>query len=265
MIKTHYLQELNIKSSYIKKGDKGADVKRVQEWIMLWNLMNNEFEAPIAIDSDFGPGTLRAIKKFQDFKDLQPDGIIGNKTWRALTQNMKEAFSIIDKSSLSSLIIAYSEVHINAEAREIIQNKGPWVRAYTNGFDGSDYAWCMGFVMTILDQAYSTLGDDLINHIPYTLSCDGIGKFALEKKKLIRNKAIKTPEKQIKPGDIFLRCSKTNDRDWTHTGFVTKVKGNIIHTIEGNTNDEGIRDGFEVCRRERNLKKENLDIFNLIA
>lgn len=34
-----------------------------------------------------------------------------------------------------------------------------------------------------------------------------------------------------------------------HAGFVTAVKGNRIETIEGNSNDEGSREGHEVCRK----------------
>ena len=33
-----------------------------------------------------------------------------------------------------------------------------------------------------------------------------------------------------------------------HAGFVSAVTGNRIQTIEGNSNDEGSREGYEVCR-----------------
>lgn len=36
-----------------------------------------------------------------------------------------------------------------------------------------------------------------------------------------------------------------------HTGIVVNVVGIHIETIEGNTNDEGSREGFEVARRKR--------------
>lgn len=38
-----------------------------------------------------------------------------------------------------------------------------------------------------------------------------------------------------------------------HTGIVEIVIGDILHTIEGNTNDTGSREGYEVCRKERNI------------
>jgi len=39
--------------------------------------------------------------------------------------------------------------------------------------------------------------------------------------------------------------------DWTNTGFAFGYDGGTIQTIEGNTNDEGSREGYEVCRRTR--------------
>jgi hypothetical protein len=40
---------------------------------------------------------------------------------------------------------------------------------------------------------------------------------------------------------------------WSHIGIVEEVKSSAILTIEGNTNDSGSAEGFEVCRRTRGL------------
>lgn len=53
-------------------------------------------------------------------------------------------------------------------------------------------------------------------------------------------------------GDIFIIGY---DKGLGHAGFVERVDGEIIHTIEGNTNDTGSREGYEVCRRERKIAK----------
>lgn len=50
------------------------------------------------------------------------------------------------------------------------------------------------------------------------------------------------------PGDIFIM---DYGKGQGHTGIVEKVEKNLIHTIEGNTNDEGSREGYEVCRKQR--------------
>lgn len=57
---------------------------------------------------------------------------------------------------------------------------------------------------------------------------------------------VSTPQ----PGDIFIMDF---GKGLGHTGFVEKVEGPNIHTIEGNTNDEGSREGYEVARRVRKI------------
>lgn len=51
-------------------------------------------------------------------------------------------------------------------------------------------------------------------------------------------------------GDIFIMDF---GHGLGHTGFVESVEGDTIHTIEGNTNDTGSREGYEVCRRYRKI------------
>ncbi|MFA9221023.1 MAG: CHAP domain-containing protein [Sediminibacterium sp.] len=51
-------------------------------------------------------------------------------------------------------------------------------------------------------------------------------------------------------GDVFILDF---GKGLGHTGFVESVEGEIIHTIEGNTNDTGSREGYEVCRRTRKI------------
>lgn len=40
-----------------------------------------------------------------------------------------------------------------------------------------------------------------------------------------------------------------------HTGVVVAVDGAYVRTVEGNSNDEGGREGYEVCRRRRAIKR----------
>ena len=51
-------------------------------------------------------------------------------------------------------------------------------------------------------------------------------------------------------GDIFIM---DHGHGLGHTGFIESVEGVNIHTIEGNTNDTGSREGYEVCRRVRKI------------
>lgn len=55
-------------------------------------------------------------------------------------------------------------------------------------------------------------------------------------------------EKDPQSGDIFIM---NFGHGLGHTGFVESVQGDFIHTVEGNSNDTGSREGFEVVRKVR--------------
>lgn len=100
--------------------------------------------------------------------------------------------------------------------------------------------WCMAFVYFCFDEASKQL--QRTNPLVRT----GLVLGAWNKAK-INNGRIK-PE----PGDIFIMDFGGGTG---HTGIVEKVEGLWIYTVEGNTNDEGGREGYEVCRKRRLLSK----------
>ena len=72
------LQETQTQSyAVVKKGNKNATVKFLQECL-------NKKGYQIAIDSNFGPTTEKAVKDFQTKNNLVADGIVGPKTWNLL-------------------------------------------------------------------------------------------------------------------------------------------------------------------------------------
>ena len=263
MIKNHYILELKTDKPYVKLGQNNDnDVRKVQEWLNLWKYFDAEWNISVAIDGDFGNHTLAVVKAFQEYQKLEVDGVIGNKTWRVLTKPMREAFTRIDDDlSLKELIIKYAEQHLKSFPREFKQNEGPWVRAYMDGHEGNNFPWCMGFVQTIIDQATFTLGQQFNDYLPLTYSCDVVGEHALKYKTLIRKEDLPGRISDVKPGDIFMNVKTAHD--WTHTGIITGINGDWFETIEGNTNDEGSREGYEVCRRKRNYKTKNIDVVRI--
>lgn len=56
-----------------------------------------------------------------------------------------------------------------------------------------------------------------------------------------------------KPGDIVVFKDFETGEGFSHIGVVEKNLGDTVICIEGNTNDEGSREGFEVARRNRSL------------
>lgn len=265
MLKKQYILELRTEKEYVRSGQKNdPDVRKVQEWINLWKRYNSNWKISTAIDGEFGPGTLAVVREFQEFHGLTTDGVVGNYTWRKLTEPMTKAFTKIKRNhSLNDLIVKYAEQHLASSPREFKQNEGTWVRAYMDGHEGREWAWCLGFVQTVVDQAAFTKKNDLslTDYMPFSYGCDDIGNYGLKNDKLIRNADLVKDDTRVQPGDVFL-IVKT-ERDWTHTGIVTAIKGEWIETIEGNTNDEGSREGYEVCARKRNFKSKNIDIYRV--
>jgi hypothetical protein len=64
------------------------------------------------------------------------------------------------------------------------------------------------------------------------------------------NKSVSLRVLKPQVGDIFIM---DYGKGLGHTGFIEKVEGENINTIEGNTNDTGSREGYEVCRRIRKI------------
>ena len=168
---------------------------------------------------------------------------------------MTEALKEISpgKKGLGQMVVAYAEQHLKRHPLEVGgQNKGPWVRLYMQGNEGSDWPWCAGFVSFILKQACKTLGMPLPIHTSF--SCDSLAASAKERG-LFLNESDAKHNATIAPGSFFL--DQRSPRDWVHTGIVQSVDDDVFHTIEGNTNDDGDREGYEVCRRIRNYKSKD--------
>ena len=91
-----------------------------------------------------------------------------------------------------------------------------------------------------------------------SLSCDVLAKQA-------KKAGLFVPRKRVISGeydwDDFSGCGlfliRKKKGDWIHTGIIAaRIDGPealVFRTLEGNTNDEGSREGFEACHRTRNL------------
>src|SRR4030042_6571915 len=224
------------------KGMKGKKVRLIQKWLCLHGYW-------IVIDGDFGDATDAAVRKFQQEKNLQVDGIVGKKTFEKLVKPMTDALQDISpvNNALGQLIVAYTKQHLAQYPREVGgQNKGPWVRLYMEGNEGRDWPWCAGFVSFIIKQACSSL--DIPLPLQTSVSCDSLAASAKEQGIFLKESEVKK-KKAISPGSLFL--VRRTPTDWVHTGIVLSAEDTIFYTIEGNTNDAGAREGCEGCRGQR--------------
>ena len=241
------MKDLILDKDY-KMGSKGQKVKLIQEWLSIHGIH-------LAIDGDFGPATDYAVRQFQKKKKLKVDGVVDSQTFERLTQPMSNSLKTIAPrgKTLGDLVVSYGQQHLAQHPIEIGgQNKGPWVRLYMKGHEGPDWPWCAGFVSFVLKQASDTIGQQ--PPIKATFSCDILAASAREKGFFLGESKIQN-KNQITPGSLFL--NRRTSTDWVHTGIVVKADNDFYHTIEGNTNDEGSREGYEVCKRIRGYKKKD--------
>lgn len=134
------------------------------------------------------------------------------------------------------LSIASSQVGVCEEPKG--SNRGKQVEKYLGsvGLPGGN-PWCMAFVHWCVQQACAE------THAINPLFKSG-HVLTVWNKASVAQKSHKPA-----PGDVFIM--RFGNTGTGHTGFVEKVEGLFVYTIEGNTNDDGSREGYEVARRRR--------------
>lgn len=238
-----YTRELQT-PGLLKIGSKGEDVRRIQEWL---NLHGHG----VAVDGDFGPATEKAINSLFSHANGQVD----SATWGLLTGELHAALTTTPDHDMPFGVAVCSVAldHLNSSPREAGgDNKGPWVRTYCRGFE---VAWCQGFASTIWQQTAAALGIfPPINLMPSGEWCLFVPRMVDE----ARNAGLLQPgesEHPVPRGSMFFLRGGTYS--YSHVGIVIADHGDTVETIEGNTNDNGSANGYEVCRRFR--KKTSCD------
>lgn len=138
--------------------------------------------------------------------------------------------------SEKAIEVAATQLGVHEDAGN--KNTGPQVNEYLKSVGlNPGYSWCMAFVYWCFQIASEKLA------VTNPLAKTGGVLAQWNKRKLTYG--VYTPQ----AGDIFIMDL---GKGLGHTGFVESVnKDGSINTIEGNSNDEGSREGYEVCRRKR--------------
>jgi hypothetical protein len=225
----------------IARGMSGPLVRTVQEWLTLHRF-------GLAIDGVFGPATGAAVSAYQQSAGLPSTGVVDEDTFTSLVAPLTNALRPLPAVSTFSVDAPkYAEQHLDQHPREVGgQNAGPWVRTYMNGNEGPEWPWCAGFACFVLRQASAG------NPLPLTpsFSCDDLAKDAM-RRGTFRTGGAGFDTSRLTPGSLFLVRRPAPKRGWHHTGMVVGVGPGSVTTIEGNTNEAGSREGFEVSRRMR--------------
>lgn len=231
-------RELTLESE-LSAGSRGTPVRRAQEWLSL----NGQ---SLVIDGDYGPITMDLVADFQSVHRLPVTGRVNQDTFSALTAPLRRSLLPRASDTLNGAVLAHAQAHLDQRPREVGgENRGPWVRTYSSGHEGPSWQWCAGFVTFIMRQAAESLG--VRTPFAGSVSCDSLAAQAQMAGLFVSQGEARG--RTIPPGSLFL-CRRT-ESDWTHAGIVSECRELMFKTIEGNTNQNGEREGYEVCARSR--------------
>lgn len=224
---------------------------------------------PGIIDGDFGEVTERAVRLFQarsaDLagEPLEIDGIVGPATWGALfgpasVEDQEHGPDILNaaESVLSEIVLAVAIGEIGVRESPLGSNRGPRVDQYikaTGLNPGGKHAWCMCFIYWCFEQAAKDLGvqnpcpKKAGVHMAWKACLNAAASGAKDVAVTAAKEAQKDPGK-VRPGMVFFIDTGGGTG---HVGFVAGNSNGALETIEGNTNDNGSREGIGVFRRSR--------------
>jgi hypothetical protein len=188
-----------------------------------------------ATSTTFGDSTEAVVKKFQASRRLVDDGEVGELTWSRLFEVTTPITVSATTLALRALEVARTQLGVREATGH---NDGAAVESYLRSVGlGKGYAWCASFIYWCFNQAAKALG--VSNPLAQT---GGV----LDHLAKTHGQIVHTPQ----VGDIFIMDFGEGKG---HTGIVKEVRGNMIVTVEGNTNDANSREGDGVYERIRSI------------
>ncbi|MFN4249061.1 MAG: CHAP domain-containing protein [Flavipsychrobacter sp.] len=131
---------------------------------------------------------------------------------------------------------------------ETAKNSSPQIDKYLKSVGlGPGYAWCQAFVFFCFQEAAKQLAT--ANPLPKTAGVLACWNKTTPNSRITKSEALQDPS-LLQPGYQFIMDF---GKGLGHTGIIERIEGDVLHTIEGNSNDAGSREGTEVCRRTRKI------------
>jgi hypothetical protein len=159
--------------------------------------------------------------------------------------------------SLAILVLQVAQGQVGQAENPKGSNSGPMVNKYLEATGlQPGYAWCQAFVYWCYNEVARHLARS--NPVVKTASVTECWNKTAAKRKIAKAAAQKTPE-LLQPGQQFILLFGNNTG---HTGIIERIEntkaGIVLHTIEGNSNEDGGREGYAVVRHLRKLEEKAL-------
>jgi hypothetical protein len=194
------------------------------------------------------------IKAVQHAVGADVDGIAGADTWSRIAKALKvEAIVALPKDlkivvrTLGDELVSIALAQLGTQEDKAHTNRGAEILKYQQATDlgGQGWPWCSAFVCWCVWQLLQRHADQLGQFVrPRTAAAFGLIEWGREHGCKVFGADIDDPQ----PGDLvvytFHHCGIVRDVDLQHRTF---------HAIEGNSNDDGSRDGYEVVNHLRNF------------
>jgi hypothetical protein len=211
---------------------------------------------PLEVNGVFDQPMKTAVKLFQArFPDatgrpLVVDGKVGSLTWGALFGAASVPAQSVAPSALPAAAIAFARTQVGIMEQPLGSNRGPEVDGYLRaaGLDpaAGSFPWCVAFTFFCYQTAAKQLG--LANpHVRTAGVLDHWAKAARAAgaRRITAASAVSNPG-LVRPGALFIIDVGGG---FGHSGIVIESRDGRLTTIEGNTNDDGSRNGIGVFER----------------
>ena len=216
---------------------------------VLWRV--TDLPSPLRTLDPSAPVFAAAVRTLQAQHGLPADGKLGPSTLAALT--IPAAPINITEAALA--LIATATAEANKGVREVGKNAGPDVEKYLHCLGMTKGSpWCAAFV------SWCVMTSRGLAKPPKWCSGSAVSLFQMSRNSKTCVYVVPTEmeyQAKVKPGYIWSRAqdataaAAARKGSWCqgHTGIVVAVDATGFHTIEGNTNSAGSREGDGVYRK----------------
>jgi hypothetical protein len=221
---------------------------------VLWQVA--DLPSPLPTLDPSTPVFAAAVRTLQAQHGLPADGKLGPGTLAALKAPPAAPAAPaapLNVTEAALALIAAATAEANKGVREVGKNAGPDVEKYLHCLGMSKGSpWCAAFV------SWCVMSSRGLAKPPKWCSGSAVSLFQMSGKNAVKVTPLDAGDQtKVKPGYIWSRAqdpaaaSAARKGSWCqgHTGIVVAVDAVGFHTIEGNTNAAGSREGDGVYRK----------------